>query len=174
MEDRLALLERRLAVLEAEHAVRACVTRYVALCDTLGPETPLAELAALFTVDAVWEGTGPRHAASFGRHAGRAAIRQMLARYTTEPPHFAMNAHFLCSEHIAVADDARGADATWVMLQPATFSSGASHLNAARLRLRLEVEDGAWRIAHFRTENLFGRPVSHWSDAGSPLPVPSA
>jgi len=171
--DHLAALEQELRRLQAQPLIRACVTRYMELCDTLAPATPLDELAALFTADAVWEGKGARYAGSFGGYRGREAIAAMFRGYMTEPPHFAMNAHFLCSEAIAVDEDVQGADARWLMLQTSTFASGASHLNAARLSLRMAVEDGAWRIAHFQTENVFSRPVDRWNDEAAALPVPA-
>jgi hypothetical protein len=59
MTGRIALsIEQRLARLEAEGAIRFCIARYMALCDTLGPDTPMEELGALFTRDAVWAGKG--------------------------------------------------------------------------------------------------------------------
>jgi len=170
-EDRIAELERQVARLHAEHDIRACVERYMDLCDRLDSRTPLDELAGLFTREAVWEGVGARYGSSFGGYRGRDEIAAMFRRYMTDPPHFALNVHFLCSESIAVDADAQGARAVWTMLQTSTFASGASHLNAARLRLRMAVEEGAWRIAHFSTENLFSRPVDRWNDA-APLPVP--
>lgn len=171
---RIDRLERQLARLQAETAIRACVERYMALCDTLDARTPLDELAGLFTADAVWEGVGARYGSSFGGYRGRPAIAAMLARYMKEPAHFALNVHFLCSEAIAVDEDASHAVARWVMLQTSTFASGASHLNAARLVIDLALEpDGAWRMSHFRTENLFSRPVDTWNDA-APLPLPSS
>lgn len=164
-------LTARLQRFETEHAVRACMNRYMVLCDALDARSPLDELAGLFTRDAVWEGKGARYAKSFGGYQGREAIAQMFASYMVEPAHFALNVHFLTSELIEVAgDEALG---SWVMLQTSTFASGASHLNAARLTVRFTEEDGQWRMAHFQTENLFGRPVEAWnSDAH--LPVPSA
>lgn len=170
--QRLHTLEHTVHQLRAAEQIRACVTRYMHLCDHLHAESPLDELAALFTRDAVWEGKGARYAQGFGAYHGRAAIAQMFAGYAlTTPPHFAMNAHFLCSEHIAVDADGQGAHASWLMLQTSTFSTQASHLNAAQLTLRMAWEDGQWRIAHFQTENIFSRPVSAWNDS-APLPVP--
>lgn len=171
-EARLAALELEVRRLRAEHRIRACVNRYMYLCDVLDAGTPLDELAHLFTRDAVWEGKGKRYAGTFGGYRGRDQIAAMLAAYMTDPPHFSVNVHFLCSELIEVNEDATEARAGWVMLQPSTFASGASHLNAARLTLRMAVEDGQWRIAHFQTENLFSRPVGPWDDA-APLPVPT-
>ena len=172
MSDRKTLrrLETRLARFEAEHAIRACMNRYMVLCDALDAASPLDELAGLFTKDAIWEGVGDKYRDTFGRIEGRAAIRAMFARYMTEPAHFALNVHFLTSELISVAPDgsARG---SWVMLQTSTFASGASHLNAARLSVDFSRSKGVWRMARFRTENLFSRPVDAWNKA-EPLPVP--
>lgn len=162
-------LEARLHQLESENAVRACMNRYMVLCDALDARTPLDELAGLFTSDAIWEGKGAKYAKSFGGYRGREAIRAMFAGYMTEPAHFALNVHFLCSELIRVEGDE--ANGSWVMLQTSTFASGASHLNAARLTVRFREEQGVWRMAHFQTENLFGRPVEAWnSDAHLPVP----
>ena len=163
-------LEVRLHQLESERAVRACMNRYMVLCDALDARTPLDELAGLFTTDAVWEGKGAKYAKSFGGYRGREAIRAMFAGYMSEPAHFALNVHFLTSELIEVGTD--GASGSWVMLQTSTFASGASHLNAARLTVRFAEENGQWRMAHFQTENLFSRPVDAWNSEAA-LPVPS-
>lgn len=162
-------LEQRLRQLESEQAVRVCMNRYMELCDALDARSPLDELAGLFTLDAVWEGKGAKYARSFGGYRGREAIRAMFATYMTEPAHFALNVHFLCSELIRV--DGAEATGSWVMLQTSTFAGGASHLNAARLTVKFREEEGAWRMAHFQTENLFSRPVDAWnSDAHLPVP----
>ena len=166
----LAQLQARLQRFETEHAVRACMNRYMALCDALDADTPLDDLAGLFTSDAVWEGKGARYAASFGGYRGRDAIRAMFASYMKTPAHFALNVHFLTSELIEV--DEESALGSWVMLQTSTFASGASHLNAARLSVRFAREEDAWRMAHFQTENLFSRPVSAWNSEDT-LPVPA-
>ena len=168
-DTQLAELAARLRRFETEHAVRTCMNRYMVLCDALDANTPLEELAGLFTRDALWEGKGAKYAKSFGGYRGREAIRAMFATYMVEPAHFALNVHFLTSELIEV--DAEGATGTWVMLQTSTFASGASHLNAARLTLRFAEEEGQWRMAHFQTENLFSRPVTAWNDTAE-LPVP--
>jgi hypothetical protein len=162
-------LEARLRQLESENAVRACMNRYMVLCDAIDARTPLDELAGLFTADAIWEGKGAKYAKSFGSYRGREAIRAMFAGYMTEPAHFTLNVHFLCSELIRV--EGEEASGSWVMLQASTFATGASHLNAARLTVRFCEEEGVWRMAHFQTENLFGRPIDAWnSDANLPVP----
>ncbi|ATE62039.1 nuclear transport factor 2 family protein [Thauera sinica] len=167
---KLRRLEARLERFEAEHAIRACMDRYMVLCDALDAATPLDELAGLFTRDAIWEGVGDKYRDSFGRIQGRAALREMFGKYMTEPAHFALNVHFLTSELIEVhaADAARG---NWVMLQTSTFASGASHLNAARLTVDFVRGKSGWRMSHFRTRNLFSRPIDAWNRT-EPLPVP--
>lgn len=163
-------LASRLARFESEQAIRACMNRYMTLCDVLGSSTPMDELAGLFAEDAIWEGVGERYQASFGRQVGRQAIRDMLAKYTVAPPHFRLNAHFLTSELIKVESQER-AVGSWMMLQTSTFASGESHLTAARLTVDFQYSGQAWLISHFRTENLFGRPVTSWFDE-KPMPVP--
>jgi len=166
----LQSLHSRLDRLEAEQAIRACMNRYMALCDVLDAHTPLEELVGLFSEDAIWEGIGKKYAGTFGRLQGREALRGMFAKYMVEPAHFAMNAHFLCSELISLnsADSGTG---SWLMLQLSSFSAGGDHLNGARLTVDFRREGKDWRMAHFRTENLFSRPVSPWN-ADAALPVP--
>jgi len=171
-DEKIQALELQVKRLQAEGSIRACVTRYMALCDRLDAATPLDELAGLFTEDAVWEGKGARYAGSFGGYRGREAIAAMFRTYMRTPAHFALNVHFLCSETIAVSADAGSAAASWVMLQTSTFATGESHLNAAQLNLALRDDGGTWRIAHFQTENLFSRPTGAWNDSAA-LPVPS-
>lgn len=170
-EDRIQQLEQRIDQLESEHAIRACMNRYMVLCDDLGVHSSLGELAGLFTEDAVWEGKGAKYQNAFGGYQGREAIRAMFATYMVEPAHFALNVHFLTSELIGV--EGATASGGWMMLQTSTFASGASHLNSARLSVdfRQDTENGIWRISHFVTENLFSRPVDTWnSDAHLPVP----
>lgn len=169
MDEAFDALLRRVEDLEDEKRVRACASRYMALCDRLDVGFDLDPLLDLFTEDAVWEGTG-RYARTFGRLEGREAIRAMFAKYTVPPAHFRLNAHYLTGEEIAV----RRAEATgrWMMLQTSTFASGDSRLSSARLDLRFRREGDLWRIAHFQTERLFSRAVAHPWDEDTDLPVP--
>lgn len=161
-------LADRVEALESQVAIRAVVARYFALCETLGPDTDGEDIGALFTRDAVWRGKGNRYATAFGEHHGRAAIVGMICKHC-DPPHFAMNAHFFSGETIAV--DGETAQGRWMMLQTSTYPTGASDLRSARLAIGFAREDGAWRIAHFETENIFSRQIDHW-DFSDPVPVP--
>jgi len=165
----LAPLLARLDRLEAENAIRRVMADYMRLCDRLDADTPMDALGALFCRDALWEGRGSRYASAFGRHEGRAAIVAMLGRYRGPPPHFAFNAHYLASETIVVEGDR--AVGRWMMLQASTYAAGTSDLRSAELEIDFALEDGRWRIAHFRTTNLFSRPVDRWDDP-APVPVP--
>lgn len=169
-DDLLTSLAARLDALESEQAIRACMNRYMALCDDLDEGFDLAPLMDLFTEDAVWEGMG-RYAGTFGRQDGRDAIRAMFAKYTVPPAHFRLNVHFLTSETIAVeGDDGTG---QWVLLQTSTFASGASQLSAAKITAHFRRgDDGRWRIRHFQTCRQFSRPVSTSWETDGDLPVP--
>ncbi|SBS30569.1 hypothetical protein MSP8886_01856 [Marinomonas spartinae] len=167
--NELEAILARVDALESDRAIRACINRYMDLCDHLNPATPLGELGDLFTEDAKWEGKGARYSKSFGGYEGRDAIVAMLSKYTVEPAHFSLNVHYLSSEVIRVDGDK--AFGSWNMIQVSSFSAGGSHLNSARLSVSFRRDNGVWRMAHFQTENLFSRPVSDWNDDAT-LPVP--
>lgn len=169
-ETEVQALVVRLTKLEAESEIRRAMARYMELCDRLDADTAMDELGALFTRDAVWAGKGARYGVAFGGHRGREAIVAMLDAYRRPVPHFAMNAHFLCSETISV--EGAAAIGKWMMLQTSTYANGRSDLRAARLDVRFIVEEGRWRIARFETENLFSRPIDRWDDP-APVPVPN-
>ncbi|KMS52083.1 nuclear transport factor 2 family protein [Sphingobium cupriresistens] len=167
-----ATLSQRVALLEAEGAVRRVVMDYFRLCDRLGPSTPMEVLGSLFTRNAVWEGRG-RYRKAFGRHEGRDAIIAMLASYI-DPPHFALNGHYLSSEGIDVLDESH-ATGRWMMLQVSTYRDGRSDFRSAALTIDCVFEEGAWRMAHFVTESIFCRDVGPWNDkADISVPQPDA
>lgn len=150
-------LIKRLARLEAEQAARRVMTRYMRLCDQPDSGFPIADLGALFTEDAIWEGGGSTYGAAFGRHKGREAIMAFIQSFRHPKPHFTLNVHFLTSEEIQAGDDGT-AEGSWIMLQLSTYADGHSSVLGARITARFAVEDGQWRIARFRTENLFNAP----------------
>lgn len=160
----------RLQQLEDEQAARVCISGYMRLCDRLDSQATVQAIGALFTADACWEGVGEPYATRLGRHLGREAIESMMAGYVRTPAHFAMNAHFLCSESLTRQPDGPLCG-RWLMLQTSTFNAGGSHLNAAEITVTFRREAGEMRIHHFVTRNLFSRPVDHWH-ADDVLPVP--
>ncbi len=163
-----AAILARLDALEAEAAIRRIVARYFQICDHLGPDTPFEELGALFTQGARWQGSG-RYQAAFGGYEGRDAIVAMIRSYCVPQPHFAMTAHFFSAESITVTGDS--AVGEWMMLQTSTYTAGNADLRSAALTLGFARADGRWRIADFRTANIFSRRVDHWNDTAD-IPVP--
>ncbi|BDH47301.1 succinyl-CoA synthetase subunit alpha [Salmonella enterica subsp. enterica serovar Choleraesuis] len=162
----------RLQLLEDQQAARVCISDYMRLCDRLESEETVRAIGALFTADACWEGIGEPYAARLGSHRGREAIEAMMAGYVRTPAHFALNAHFLCSEALSQMPDGPLCG-RWLMLQTSTFNAGGSHLNAAEISVEFRREQGAMRIHHFATRNLFSRPVDNWHTADV-LPVPDS
>jgi hypothetical protein len=170
-ENNVELLLKRIEALEAEGKIRRLVARYMEICDALGPDTPLVELAELFTTDAVWEGGGKAYEKAFGGHEGRDEIAAFLQGYCVPQAHFKSNVHFLTTEVIEVTGD--WAKGSWVMLQTPTFATDESFALAARLSLQFAIEDGHWRIARFKTTNLFGRPIAGAWQSSAAIPVPT-
>lgn len=160
----------RLQQLEACQAARVCISDYMRLCDDLESPETVEAIGALFSEDACWEGLGEPYATRLGRHTGRAAIEKMMASYVRHPAHFAMNAHFLCSEALRHGPDGV-LTGRWLMLQTSAFTAGGAHLNAAEIRVTFGEEAGRTVMRHFTTRNLFSRPVDHWQAADT-LPVP--
>lgn len=143
---------KRLAVLEAERAVRNVLAKYVALCDE--PCTESGSLAELFSTDAVWEGVGPFYADKFGRIDGRDKIVTFLNTYLGSGKHFIQNAHFLTTDSVHVDEYARTASGQWMMLQVSTYSKGGAEIIGARLRVSFAIDGDAWKITSFVTERL--------------------
>lgn len=156
----IAALTDRLAVLEAERAVRRAMTRYMALCDVPSGALDGETLAALFAEDAVWQGIGPQYAHKFGKLTGHAEILAMLTRYLPPSPHFAVNVHFLTSETIDVDMRATHAKGRWIMLQASGYVDAKAELISARLEVDFAPAANGrdWLITHFRTERLFDAP----------------
>ena len=80
----------------------------------------------------------------------------MMAHYISEPAHFAINVHYLTSEHIDIGAE-NEAIGRWKMLQVSTFRAGGSHLNSAELVIRFKKAGERWLIDHFTTRNLWSR-----------------
>lgn len=155
-------VEQRLRVLEAREAVRACLGRYMDLCDVPGPLQDKAELADLFTPRAIWEGIGKAYAGKFGRVIGRHKIADHVAGYLPPNDHFRRNAHLLGSEQLSVDGDK--CSGQWLMQQLSEYSDGTGDLLCARLTIDFDVsrtESGVLaRISHFRTERLYSASLN--------------
>jgi len=165
-------LAARIKRLEDEKHILACMNRYMYLCDKIDADFDMEQLLALFTKDAIWEGVGKRYDKTFGSLRGHDEIASMFAKYMKTPPHFTLNVHVLGNAEVA-ADDME-ATGSWILVQTSTFASGLSWLNCARIKAGFRYEDEKWRICHFRTENLFSRPMEKaWNDDAT-LPVPNS
>ncbi len=148
----------RLAVLEAESAIRRLLNRYMALCDVPGPAQRAEGLAQLFCEDAVWQGVGSRYAKKFGRVDGRAAIVSMLMSYLPPQPHFQFNAHFLNGERLCV--DGTKAEGQWWLQQLSRYDSGHGESIVAALGLVFRQVEGVWLIESLTTERLDACPLA--------------
>lgn len=158
-------LEHRILPLEAEHAVRYTLSRYMHLCDQPCAERGFPQLQDLFTDDAIWEGVGTHYAGKFGQHRGAAAIIAFIGGYLAPSAHFKRNHHFMSSEQIRVASDCRSARGQWLMLQISTYADDSAEAITARLSIDfLPASDGRWLMSHFRTERLECAP---WQTAAS-------
>jgi len=148
-------LSARLRVLEAERAASDVLSRYFDLCDVPGPLSDTAQLAALFTPDAVWQGVGDAYERKFGRLDGRDAIVAMVAGHLPPDGSFVANAHVLGAGRVtADGDEAAG---QWLMQQVSRTPDGRGELRCARITVDFELSQDADAalIRHFRTELLF-------------------
>ena len=152
-----ALLQR-LATLEGESAVRRLMARYMDLCDVPRAPTRISDLAALFCLDAIWEGIGSQTAQTFGQHHGRDAVAAFVGGYLPPSDHFRLNLHYLTSESIQVYGGT--AQGQWIMQQISTYADGRSELFGTRLNIDFRCVDGTWLIAHFRTQRLFNQELN--------------
>lgn len=156
----LAQLQREVAALRAEAEARRLLGRYMFLCDTPLPEGEMtaearaAAIGDLFAEDAIWEGVGGAHGAQFGRHIGPAGIAAHMTRfYAARDPRQVFNTHYVCSEQVWATED--GAEGNWVQFQPWIHDDGASILRSSRLHVSFRPTGSGWKIARYRTENLF-------------------
>lgn len=154
-------VEQRLAGLEAREAIRACLHRYMDLCDVPGPLRDVGELAELFTPRAIWEGIGEAYAGKFGRVTGRRRIAEHVAGYLPPSEHFRRNVHLVGSEQLTAAEDSGSGQ--WVMQQLSEYADGSGELLCARLRIDFRLTRDAAVVAqmsHFRTERLYAAKLN--------------
>lgn len=167
LDETVADLAHRVAVLEAEAEIRRIQARYMFLCDTPCPEFGVLDddrriemIMELYTADAVWEGVGEYYDGQFGRAEGADAIRAHFQRFwgAERDPRLVLNAHYLTSEQIHVVGDR--ATGQWIHVQPWLFSDGTSLLRSSRLNNAFRRVGGTWRITRTRTENVFVAPLT--------------
>lgn len=159
MDSAIQALQRRVAVLEAHNDIRSLLARYMDLCDVPHAPTQVADLAALFTPDAIWEGVGTDAEQTFGRRQGRQAVAEFVASYLPPAQHFSLNLHLLTSELLQVDEQAASATGQWIMQQVSSYAEGGSELISARLNIEFSRVEGQWQIAHFRTCRLLHSPL---------------
>jgi len=163
-------LTLRIEKLEAANAVRNVQMRYMYLCDTPLPEYGVKDdaervdlIMELYSEEAVWEGVGEYYDNQFGRAEGHEAVRRHFEAFwgTRSDPALILNAHYVTSEQIFVADDGLTATGQWIHMQPWLFSDGTALLRSSRLFNSFKkCDDGKWRYTRNRTENVFVAPLS--------------
>lgn len=173
-KDRIEALETRIECLEAEAEIRRLQARYMFLCDTPNPEfgamndaDRIDRIMELYTRDAKWEGVGEYYDGQFGCADGWNAIKAHFQNFWSKEndPKLILNCHYLTSEQIRVAPDAKTGEGNWVHMQPWLFSDGKALLRSSRLYNKFrKCEDGVWRFTQNRTENVFIAPLpSTWT-----------
>jgi hypothetical protein len=162
-------LEARLAEVEAHRAILDLKSLYGTLADSRytrkGPRTQpeidliAAELADLFSEDAVWEGGG-----ALGRCEGKEAIRARFCEPTLQ-----YSWHFFVKPEVRVEGDR--ATGTWDVLAMITtvegramWMVGVEHDEYARV-------DGRWLHSRMRLDSQLMAPYDKgWARARSPRP----
>jgi ketosteroid isomerase-like protein len=166
VEETIAALARRVAVLEAEAEIRRVQARYMFLCDTPCPEPDVRDdrrridlIMDLYTEDAVWEGVGEYYDGQFGRAEGAEAIRRHFEAFwdSERDPALVLNVHYLTSEQLHVDGDR--ADGQWVHVQPWLFADGTGVLRSSRLNNSFRAVGDTWKITRTRTENVLVGPL---------------
>ena len=155
MEDRIQALEARLLALEDAEAIRQLKARYGELVDSrFGDEGLLEadrvagiadEIAALFTVDAVWDG------AALGMSRGREEIRTRFLEST-----LTFSWHFFVKPQIEVAGDT--ATGRWDILSPCTMPGDRPFWMVGVEDDRYEREDGVWKHQSMSLRVVFMSP----------------
>lgn len=152
-------LLRRVAKLEAIEAIKRLKFQYCAYCDDqYDPDG----IAGLFTEDGIWDGE------IFGRHVGRAAIREHFKRDAADiifAAHLAMNPLI----EIDGPDKARG---KWRLIMPATVVHDKQ--KEARWLLCAYDEEyryvgGKWLFKYLKCHiNFYSPHRTAWAEAAVP------
>lgn len=176
LAEEITELRRRLDVVESESHIRRLMARYMWLCDTPLPEAGgldanqrIELVLELYTDDAIWEGVGDFYRDQFGFSQGTEQLREHFEGFfitKTDTQNAAaemlLNAHYLTTEHISVHPGGETGEANWIHMQPWLFDDGSALLRSSRLFSEFRRVDGVWKIARYRTENVFVAPLPTW------------
>jgi len=163
MQDEIQALEARIRALEDVEAIRRLKARYGELVDSrfgdegmLEPSRVAAiadEIAALFTVDAVWDG------AALGSSRGRDEIRE---RFLTSTLTFSW--HFFVKPRIEVDGD--WATGRWDILSPCTMPGDRPFWMAGVEDDEYARDGGVWKHASMKLRVVFMSPYERgWARA---------
>ncbi|MDB5997336.1 MAG: hypothetical protein JWP42_4472 [Pseudomonas sp.] len=164
MAVELKRLGEEVRILRGEADIRRLMARYMWLCDIPLPEHGLdlegrlQAIVELYAEDGKWEGVGSYYDNQFGGSVGHEQIYQHFKRFfQPTSPQLVLNCHYLTCEQIHVDGDT--AEGQWVHFQPWIYDDGSSVLRSSRLNNRFRYVNGRWRIARYRTENVFIAPL---------------
>jgi hypothetical protein len=156
LQQRIAVLERRLAAVEDVQGIERLKARYGELVDaryTRGQVVPPEKLEAaahaiaeLFTEDAVWDG---------GKALGLARGRAEIAARMREPT-LLFSWHYFLKPRIEVEGD--GARARWDILSPCTTKDGRPHWMAGFEDDEYRKVDGRWLHQRMKLTVVFLSP----------------
>jgi ketosteroid isomerase-like protein len=142
LEPSTSTIELRLRRLEDMESIRHLKTLYARLCDNqYEPDA----LAALFTEDAVWDGS------QLGVHNGRHEIRAFFAGVSKQ---IQWAFHLMIAPDIEVDPSGETATGKWYLFEPCsmTRSDGSGSLEPvlmmAKYEDRYRKEGGAWKFSH--------------------------
>jgi hypothetical protein len=166
LHERVRALEGRLRVAEDVLAIQALKAHYGALADArytpkgvkeaAEVQRVAAEIAALFTEDAEWDG------GAMGVARGREAIRRRF-----EDPTLLFSWHYFVQPRIEVEGDT--ARATWNILAPCTRPDGAAYWMAGAEDDEYRREDGRWLHTRMKLRvALFAPHEGGWGLPGPP------
>lgn len=158
-EPSLAQLLQRLAVLEANEALRALVSRYAEAADRRNDP---AMMSAIYTDDIVWTAEG------FGTYRGKQAVTSYVAKLAEDSIVWTM--HYMVSPTFVVDADVARASCHWYLFEMAqiqTDGAPLSHWIAADYRAEAVRADDGWRFC--RVE-LRPRIISPYREGWTILP----
>ena len=164
-EERLRVLESRVAELEGYRAILDLKSRYGTLADARysrkGPQPQSTideiaeEMASLFTEDAVWEGGGP-----LGTATGRDEIRDRFRAPTLQ-----YSWHFFVKPHVRVEGDR--AFGTWDVLAMMTTLEERALWMVGVEHDEYRFEGGAWLHSKMRLDSQLMAPYDRgWARGG--------